>query len=90
MTFPLPVNQGGTGQTNPSLIAGTNVTITGAWPDQTITVTGGTSGFNSGNNANGYWVKDPLGHIHQWGEINTDINGGTLAVSFRQPSPRCL
>jgi len=38
---PLPVIDGGTGTTIPSLIAGTNVTITGAWPDQTINSTSG-------------------------------------------------
>jgi hypothetical protein len=40
------------------------------------------SGFTSGNNGNGYWVKDPTGHIHQWGVVTTDINSGTLSVSF--------
>jgi hypothetical protein len=30
-------------------------------------VTAAASGFSSGSNANGYWVKDPTGHIHQWG-----------------------
>jgi hypothetical protein len=38
-----------------------------------------TSGFSSGSNSNGYWVKDPLGHIHQWG--NAAISGDTV-VSF--------
>lgn len=32
----LPVVNGGTGLTNPSLIAGTNVSVTGTWPNQTI------------------------------------------------------
>ena len=30
------VAQGGTGTSTPALVAGTNVTITGSWPDQTI------------------------------------------------------
>jgi hypothetical protein len=34
---PLPVTNGGSGSSSPSLIAGTNVTITGTWPNQTIT-----------------------------------------------------
>lgn len=33
---PLAVNYGGTGTSSPSLVAGTNVTITGSWPDQTV------------------------------------------------------
>lgn len=37
----LPVAHGGTGTASPSLVAGTNVTITGAWPNQTVNATGG-------------------------------------------------
>jgi hypothetical protein len=40
----LPVASGGTGTTTPALVAGTNVTITGTWPNQTINSTGGGSG----------------------------------------------
>lgn len=39
----LPVNRGGTGTTTPSLVQGTNITITGTWPNQTITASGGGS-----------------------------------------------
>lgn len=42
-------------------------------------------GFTSGNNGNGHWVKDPIGHIHQWGTVNTDIDGGQVYVSFPAP-----
>lgn len=38
--IPLAVNKGGTGQTSPSLVAGTNVSITGSWPNQTINSSG--------------------------------------------------
>jgi len=40
----LPVANGGTGTTTPALVAGTNVTITGTWPNQTINATGGGGG----------------------------------------------
>jgi hypothetical protein len=41
----LPVAQGGTGTSTPSLVAGANITITGAFPNQTIasTASGGSS-----------------------------------------------
>lgn len=42
----LPIANGGTATTTPSLIGGTNVTVTGAWPNQTINSSGGT--VNSG------------------------------------------
>ncbi len=38
----LPVNHGGTGTATPALVAGTNVTISGTWPNQTINSTAGT------------------------------------------------
>jgi hypothetical protein len=35
-----PVANGGTGTATPSLIAGSGVTVSGSWPNQTITATG--------------------------------------------------
>ena len=36
----LAVANGGTGTTTPSIVAGTNVTVTGTWPNQTVNATG--------------------------------------------------
>lgn len=42
------VANGGTGTTTPALVAGTNVTISGTWPNQTINASGGSgSGITS-------------------------------------------
>jgi len=41
VTGTLPVANGGTGTATPSLVAGTNVTVTGTWPNQTIAASGG-------------------------------------------------
>jgi hypothetical protein len=41
----LPIADGGTGTASPALVAGTNVTISGTWPNQTINSSGGASGF---------------------------------------------
>ena len=45
----LPVANGGTGTATPSLVQGSNVTITGAWPNQTIasTASGGVTAGKS-------------------------------------------
>ena len=40
----LPVANGGTGTATPGLVAGTNVTISGTWPNQTINASGGGGG----------------------------------------------
>jgi hypothetical protein len=40
----LPVANGGNGTATPALVAGTNVTISGSWPNQTINSTGGGGG----------------------------------------------
>jgi len=37
----LPVVNGGTGTSTPAIVAGTNVTVSGTWPNQTINATGG-------------------------------------------------
>lgn len=44
LTTPLSVGQGGSGTATPSLVAGTNVTISGTWPNQTINATASGSG----------------------------------------------
>jgi len=38
---------GGTGTATPSIVAGTNVTVTGTWPNQTITASGGSGSVTS-------------------------------------------
>ena len=40
VTGTLPVANGGTGTATPSIVAGTNVTVTGTWPNQTIAASG--------------------------------------------------
>lgn len=40
----LPVANGGSGTATPSLVAGTNVSISGTWPNQTVNATGGGGG----------------------------------------------
>lgn len=38
LTGILPIANGGTGETAPSLVAGSNIAITGSWPDETVAV----------------------------------------------------
>ncbi len=47
VTGTLPVLNGGTGTTTPSLVQGSNVTITGTWPNQTIAAAA-SSGITAG------------------------------------------
>lgn len=42
----VPINKGGTGTTTPGIVAGTNVTVTGSWPNQTVNASGGTLNNN--------------------------------------------
>jgi len=59
----LPIVNGGTGTSTPALVAGTNVTITGSWPNQTVNSTGG-----SGSGC------VPSGSV---GQVLTDSGSGT-------------
>ena len=43
----LPIANGGTATATPSLVAGTNVTVTGTWPNQTIAASGGSGSVTS-------------------------------------------
>lgn len=47
LATPLAVVYGGSGSTDPSLIAGANVTITGSWPNQQIDVSEGAGGVQT-------------------------------------------
>ena len=46
----LNIANGGTGTATPALVAGTNITITGSWPNNTINATGGGGGFTTADN----------------------------------------
>jgi hypothetical protein len=50
VTGVLPVANGGTGTTAPGLVQGANVTISGSWPNQTISASGVGGGGGSNNN----------------------------------------
>jgi hypothetical protein len=50
LSTPITVANGGTGTATPSLIAGSNVTVTGSWPNQTITASGAVSQIIAGTN----------------------------------------
>ncbi len=50
LASPLPLLQGGTGQTAPTLTPGTGISITGTWPDQTVTSTAAGSGVTGADN----------------------------------------
>lgn len=61
----LPVANGGTGTATPGIISGTNVTVTGTWPNQTVNANGGatltfgthlTSGGSSYNGSAGVTI----------------------------------
>lgn len=76
----LPINKGGTGETNPALVAGSGISITGTWPDQIIAASGGGGGTPSGstgdvqvNNAGAFGTATD---IQSGAGIN--INSGSL------------
>ncbi len=68
-----------------SAAAGQFLRADGTWAIPAAAPPSPTAGWSSGNNSLGFWVKDPLGHIRQWGNVMTDINGGTLTVTFPTP-----
>ena len=71
ITSPLPIAQGGSGTTTPSLVGGTNVTITGTWPNQTVTATGSGGGVNSGT----------LGSAAYYASTGSTVSGSSKTTS---------
>ncbi len=69
----LPVANGGTGTATPSLVAGTNVTITGTWPNQTV------NAASSGGTVTSVAMTVPTGLSISGSPIETS---GTLALTF--------
>jgi hypothetical protein len=89
VTGTLPIANGGTGTTTPALVQGTNITITGAWPNQTINASGGGSGTVTSVNVSGgtTGLTTSGGPITTSGTITlagtlTIANGGTGATSL--------
>ena len=80
VTGTLPVANGGTGTTTPSLVAGTNVTVSGTWPNQTINSTASSSGTVTSVDVSG----GTTGLTTSGGPITTSGTvtlAGTLAVA---------
>ena len=91
VTGVLPVANGGSGTATPSLVAGTNVTISGTWPNQTINATGGGGGggdvtgpSSATDNAiarfdgtTGKLIQNSGVQINDSGEINVGVWKGT-------------
>ena len=90
VTGVLPVVNGGNGTATPALTAGTNVTITGTWPNYTIAASGGSGGgdvsgpASSTDNAiarfdgtTGKLIQNSGVQINDLGEVNVGVWKGT-------------
>jgi hypothetical protein len=74
VTGQLPVANGGTGTATPSIVAGTNVTVTGTWPNQTIASSGGGVSYTAVKTAN-YTAANNDG-------VLTNTTGGAFTVTL--------
>lgn len=75
----LAVANGGTGTSTPALVAGTNVTITGTWPNQTINSSGGGSMTYPGAG-----IANSTGSA--WGTSYTTSGTGTVVALATSPT----
>lgn len=95
VTGVLPVANGGSGTATPSLVAGTNVSITGSWPNQTVAVTGSGSGDVTGpasstdnaiarfDGTTGKVIQNSGVQINDAGEVNVGVWKATeIGISY--------
>ena len=75
----LAVASGGTGTSTPSIVAGTNVTVSGTWPNQTINATGGGSMTYPGAG-----IANSTGFA--WGTSYTTSGTGTVVALATSPT----
>lgn len=81
----IPVASGGTGTASPALVPGTNVTITGAWPNQTINSSGGSGGGGTSG-----WGAAVLSLLSNATQYTPFVGGGadsTTESVVQQKSP---
>jgi len=79
----LPKANGGTGTSTPALIAGTNISITGSWPNQTINSLGGISSFTTSGTLGASTFSGGTLNIPQYqGQITLTTSGSSGAATF--------
>ena len=78
---PLGVSSGGTGTTTPNLVAGQNISIGGAWPDQTVSLSGviPSSSLPAPTSSTLGGVESVGGVAHEW--INSISASGAPVLS---------
>ena len=78
VTGTLPIANGGTGTATPALVQGSNITITGSWPNQTIAASG------AGQVYPGVGIANSTGSA--WGTSYTTTGTGTVVALATSPT----
>jgi hypothetical protein len=78
VTGTLPIANGGTGTTTPAIVAGTNVTVSGSWPNQTINAAGSAQVYP------GAGIANSTGSA--WGTSYTTTGTGTVVALATSPT----
>lgn len=81
VTGVLPVANGGNGTATPALVAGTNVTISGTWPNQTINSTGSGSGTVTSVATGTGLTGGPITTTGTIALANTAVTAGTYTAA---------
>jgi hypothetical protein len=90
VTGVLPVANGGSGSASPSLIGGTNVSISGAWPNQTVNSSGGSGGSALGTYSQSVLVSSPTGALNTNASLKVTLQGTSTAQFGIDPASGTL
>ena len=83
----LAIARGGTGTATPNLVAGSNITITGSWPNQTISSSGGGIGGVSKIYTNYLATSADNGTLLSFDSSNSSGGSSGGGVTLTLPSP---
>ena len=89
VTGTVAVANGGTGTAAPSLVAGTNVTITGSWPNQTIAASGGGSASSTTPSQSGLTVVASGTTVTVAAKSMVVVNSSGVGFYVASPSVSC-
>ena len=83
----LPIANGGTGTATPGIVAGTNVTVSGSWPNQTVNSAGGGGGGTAIDTVQTIALLKSYAGTGRYVQVTDTLRGGLFFYSTVSKTP---